>query len=125
MANPDKLLKKIDSATNKLGKAVSNWQAAISAWKTKPVVNGARKAVAKATAPKADRMARRDNDSIEKAKLRLVEYIRKNPGVRVEQIKKELGVSTKELALPLRKLVSEGVLRTEGLKRATSYHPAK
>jgi predicted HTH transcriptional regulator len=125
MANPDKLLKKIDSATNKLGKAVLNWQAAISAWKTKPVVNGARKVVAKATAPKADRMARRDNDSIEKAKLRLVEYIRKNPGVRVEQIKKELGVSTKELALPLRKLVSEGVLRTEGLKRATSYHPAK
>jgi hypothetical protein len=49
-------------------------------------------------------------------------YIAKNPGQRIEQIGKALGVPTKELALPARKLIAAGQVRTKGEKRATEYH---
>lgn len=52
---------------------------------------------------------------------RLREFIAKNPGLRVEQINKALGTSTKDLALPLRKLVASGAVRSEGVKRSTQY----
>lgn len=54
---------------------------------------------------------------------RVGEFIAKNPGLRVEQINKALGTSTKELALPLRKLVASGAVRSEGVKRSTQYFP--
>jgi len=43
----------------------------------------------------------------------------------VEQIKLALGASTKDLALPMRKLVASGAVRSEGAKRATTYFPGK
>lgn len=45
----------------------------------------------------------------------------KNPGLHIEQINKRLGTSTKDLGLPIRKLVAEGVLKPKGEKRSTSY----
>ena len=48
---------------------------------------------------------------------------RRHPGLRIEQINKELGTQTRDLALPLRKLISEGAVRTEGEKRSTQYFP--
>ena len=41
--------------------------------------------------------------------------------MRIEQINKQLGTTTKDLALPIRKLVSEGALKTKGEKRSTAY----
>ncbi|MEZ4367732.1 MAG: hypothetical protein R2939_15865 [Kofleriaceae bacterium] len=54
---------------------------------------------------------------------RMIEFIGKHPGLRIEQINRELGTNTADLALPLRKLVADGVLRTEGSRRATKYFP--
>jgi hypothetical protein len=51
-------------------------------------------------------------------------YIAKNPGMRIEQIGKSLGVSTRELALPAKKLIASGAVKTRGQKRATVYVPA-
>jgi hypothetical protein len=51
-------------------------------------------------------------------------YIAKNPGQRIEQIGKSLGVSTRELALPAKKLIASGAVKTRGQKRATVYVPA-
>ena len=52
-------------------------------------------------------------------------FIRANPGKRVEEINRELGTSTKDLALPLKKLIGEKVVKTKGAKRATTYWPAR
>src|SRR5579871_2278085 len=54
---------------------------------------------------------KRSADELEGLADRFVEYVHKNPGLRIEQINKELGTSTKDLALPIRKLIAEGVIK--------------
>lgn len=54
---------------------------------------------------------------------KVIAFITESPGLRIEQINAALGTSTTDLALPLRKLVGDGVLRTEGQRRATKYFP--
>lgn len=51
-------------------------------------------------------------------------YITENPGQRMENIAKELGYTTQELTLPVKKLLSTGKIHVEGQKRATSYFAA-
>ncbi len=51
----------------------------------------------------------------------LLEYVTKNPGQRIEAIAAGLGISTKELNLPAKKLLAEKQLKTKGHKRATEY----
>jgi hypothetical protein len=67
--------------------------------------------------------AKRPQSEIEKTKDRVNDFIHKHPGLRIEQINRELGTSTRDLSLPLRKLISEGAVRTEGEKRSTQYFP--
>ena len=50
-----------------------------------------------------------------------VSFVAKHPGLRIEQINKELGTTTKDLALPIRKLIADGALKTKGAKRSTTY----
>jgi len=45
------------------------------------------------------------------------------PGQRIEEIGKALGMSTKELALPIKKLLDGKRIRKSGQKRATQYFP--
>lgn len=52
-------------------------------------------------------------------------FVAKNPGLRIEQINKQLGTSTKDLALPIRKLLANGRVKAKGQKRSTTYHPGK
>jgi predicted transcriptional regulator len=51
-------------------------------------------------------------------------HVTANPGRRMEQIAKELGLATPELTLPVKKLLAEGKIRVQGQKRATEYFPA-
>jgi len=48
-------------------------------------------------------------------------YIRSNGGQGVEQIAKALQTSTKELTLPIRKLIADKKISSKGQKRATRY----
>jgi hypothetical protein len=48
-------------------------------------------------------------------------YIAKNPGQRIEKIGTGLGVPTKALVLPVKRLISERKVTTKGQKRATLY----
>ena len=50
-------------------------------------------------------------------------HIKSNPGQGVEQIAKALGTSTKELTLPIRKLLGDKKITSKGQKRATRYFP--
>jgi hypothetical protein len=48
-------------------------------------------------------------------------YIAKNPGQRIEQIGRGLALGTRDLALPIKKLLRERKLATKGERRATKY----
>ena len=65
--------------------------------------------------------AKRPPDEIERLTGRLYDYIKGNPGQRIEQIADGMGTSTKELNLPAKKLIAGKQLKTKGQKRATQY----
>jgi hypothetical protein len=64
---------------------------------------------------------KRSSNELASLTVRLRDYIAKNPGSGIEQIGKAIGSRTKELALPVKKLVAEKAIRTRGVKRATKY----
>src|SRR5262249_28146256 len=67
---------------------------------------------------------RRSSDDVEKQADLLLGYIKKNPGKRAEEIAAEVGLSTKTLVLPMRKLAAAKKVKTQGQKRATRYFPS-
>ncbi|HMJ12116.1 MAG TPA: hypothetical protein VK524_11915 [Polyangiaceae bacterium] len=52
---------------------------------------------------------------------KLFSSIKSKPGQRIEEIASTLGISTKELTLPAKKLIAERRVSTKGQKRATRY----
>ncbi len=68
---------------------------------------------------------KRSAGDLEKLSDDFVAFVTKKPGIRIEQINKQLGTKTKELALPIRKLVAEGAINTKGSRRSTMYFPGK
>lgn len=64
---------------------------------------------------------KRSSDELEAIKEKFVAFVSRKPGLRIEQINKELGTNTKDLALPIRQLVSDGVIKQAGSKRSTTY----
>ncbi len=65
--------------------------------------------------------AKRNPEELEQLTLDLHDYVKKNPGQRIEEIARGMDRSTKELNLPAKKLISNKQLRTKGQKRATQY----
>jgi len=55
---------------------------------------------------------------------RLHGYIKAHPGQRIEQIGVGLGIATKELTLPAKKLLAAKRITSKGEKRATTYAPS-
>ncbi|HYP99605.1 MAG TPA: DNA-binding protein [Polyangiaceae bacterium] len=53
---------------------------------------------------------------------KLHSHISKHPGLRIEKIGEGLGVPTKALVLPVKRLISERKVTTKGQKRATVYY---
>jgi hypothetical protein len=50
-------------------------------------------------------------------------YVAKTPGQGVEKMARDLGVPSKELVLPIKKLIASRDIKTRGHKRATKYFP--
>ena len=67
---------------------------------------------------------KRAPEDLERLSESFVAFVSKHPGLRIEQINKEIGTSTKELALPIRKLVAEKRVKVKGKKRSTTYYAA-
>jgi hypothetical protein len=65
---------------------------------------------------------KRDPAELEKLVERLASHIKAHPGQRIEQINKVLGVPTKDLALPIKKLLGSKRISSKGQKRSTTYH---
>jgi hypothetical protein len=71
------------------------------------------------------RGAKRTAEDLEALSEKFAAFVKANPGLRVEQINKELGTTTKDLALPIRKLIADRVISAKGQKRSTMYFPGK
>jgi len=67
------------------------------------------------------RGAKRSSDELDKLAEAFSTFVKENPGLRIEQINKQLGTTTKDLALPIRKLLGEGAIHAKGQKRSTTY----
>ena len=80
-----------------------------------------RRAVSSRSVPGRRRGAKRDPRDIAALAERLGDFISKNPGKRIEEIGTALGTSTKELVLPVKKLLAAKTISTKGEKRATRY----
>jgi hypothetical protein len=79
-------------------------------------------------APKARRPApskpggRRSAESVEQVAQLIVSHLKKKPDSGVEQIAQALGTySTKDLALPIKKLVADKAIVKKGQRRGTTY----
>jgi len=68
--------------------------------------------------------ARRGQREIEALRSKLLTVISDNPGCRAEDINGALGTRTPQIAQPLRRLVAERLVRTEGARRGTRYFTA-
>ncbi|MBK8252855.1 MAG: DNA-binding protein [Polyangiaceae bacterium] len=92
----------------------------------KAAPKAAPKAPAAAPAAPAKRKAgqKRSPDEIAKTTDKLLQYIAKNSNQRIEEIAKGVGTSTKELTLPIKKLIADGEIIAKGEKRATRYSQA-
>ena len=78
----------------------------------------------KVVAPKRASGEKRPPAELAKLTEKLGEYIKGHPGLRIEPIGKALGAPTKELNLPIKKLLALKRIRSEGHKRATEYFSA-
>jgi len=75
--------------------------------------------------PRGGRGAKRTSEDLEALSAQLASFVKAHPGMRIEQINKELGTTTKDLALPIRKLLADHVLTSKGQKRSTTYFPGR
>lgn len=75
--------------------------------------------------PRGGRGAKRSSADLEALSERFASFVSANPGLRIEQINKQLGTTTKDLALPIRKLISENRIKAKGQKRSTAYFPGR
>jgi len=76
-----------------------------------------------AASPRRPKGAKRPAGEIDKLKDVVHGHIKDHPGERIEQINAHLGTRTSDLSLPLKKLIADGAVRTEGDRRATKYFP--
>src|SRR5262245_9109043 len=75
--------------------------------------------------PRGGRGAKRASEDIDALASKFAAFVKANPGLRIEQINKELGTTTKDMALPIRKLIAEGMISAKGKRRATAYFPGR
>jgi hypothetical protein len=68
--------------------------------------------------------AKRDPRDLAAVADKFATFVASHPGLRIEQINREIGLSTAELALPIRKLIADKRVKTVGKKRSTTYFAA-
>jgi hypothetical protein len=92
---------------------------------TRAVAAPASAGVAHVGRPRGGRGAKRTAADLESLSAKFASFVKTHPGLRIEQINKELGTTTKDLALPIRKLIAERMISAKGQKRSTTYFPGK
>jgi hypothetical protein len=86
-----------------------------------------KKAAKKAEEPPPKRApkqgGKRTPEELARAVAKVRQHVQANPGHSIEQIGKAIGMPTKDLALPIIKLLKSGDVRKTGIKRNTKYFP--
>jgi predicted HTH transcriptional regulator len=72
-------------------------------------------------APGRPSTGKRTPEQIEKQAEKILAYVAKNPEQRAEQIAKAVGLTTKELVGPIKKLLAEKKVKASGVARGTNY----
>lgn len=67
---------------------------------------------------------KRQPTEIEAATHALLTAIKRTPGLRIDQLAKELGSTPKDLQLPAAKLLDSKSVKRKGQRRGTTYYPA-
>jgi hypothetical protein len=66
---------------------------------------------------------RRSSEGLEQMSSDLMSHVQSNPGMRGDQIASALGTDVGTMRLPMKKLIAEGKVRTEGQRRGMMYFP--
>src|SRR4051812_22642745 len=69
---------------------------------SRTAVNSATASMARVGRPRGGRGAKRTAEDLEALSGKFASFVKSHPGLRIEQINKELGTTTKDLALPIR-----------------------
>lgn len=91
---------------------------------TRPTRTAPPAARATAPRPRGRTGGKRDPKLIAALVDRVGTYIKQNPGQGVEAIARGMKLSTRELGLPITKLLAAKTIKKKGQKRATKYYPA-
>jgi hypothetical protein len=84
--------------------------------------NASARAMVPVRPPRRGKRAKRSSEQVDAMAARVLEHVKKNSGTSVERMSKVFKVKSKELMLPIRKLISEKKLKTSGQRRGTKYH---
>lgn len=68
---------------------------------------------------------KRTAEELEAFSDRILATIKAQPGIRADQIAAELGLVTREVVLPIKKLLATKTVTKKGQKRATAYFPGR
>jgi hypothetical protein len=109
-----------------MDRVVSSFVEQVTELARRAAIEQVQRALGAASMPRTQRSrmdpgAKRAPDELDRLRDQFVAFVSSNPGLRIEQINQQLGTSTKDLALPIRKLIAEGTIKTKGKKRSTTY----
>jgi hypothetical protein len=82
---------------------------------------GARRGRPPGSANKSSAGGKRSSEEVDQMAERIATFVKSNPGLGLEAIASGIGTSTKELKLPVIKLLANRTLRKTGEKRGTKY----
>jgi len=83
-----------------------------------------RKAHAVISRPSSKRRKRRSSGAVDSVAIRILEQVKANPGQGVGEIGGALRLTSKDLRLPILKLIEDKKLKTKGQRRGTKYFTA-
>ena len=81
-----------------------------------------KKAARRTTRKKAAKRVRRSSGDVDATAAAVLAHVRANPGQSITEIAAALGLSSKDLRLPVLKLLEQRKIKTTGQRRGTRYH---
>ena len=79
-------------------------------------------AAAPAATGKRGKRGKRTSEEVDAMAARILEHVKKNPGANVEGMAKAFNLKSKDLTLPINKLLTGKKVKTVGQRRGTKYH---